>query len=137
MPRVSSDGVETVRAEIVESGALDRPKIALPDADLPEGVVRVDADDTTYHAPVAVNLEGGVELRGLYGNPRLARERDGDNHLTDWVESAGLEAGRTVLVDVVVAGEQYGLRAPGTDAVYDVVESPDEDLAAIAEDLDG
>ncbi len=137
MPRVSSDGVETVRAEIVESGALDRPKLDVPEGTMPEGVVRVDADDATYHAPVAVGLDGDVELRGLYDNPRLARDRDGENHLADWVESQGLEAGRTVLVDILVDGTQYGLRAPGDDAVYGVAESPDDDLAAIAEDLDG
>jgi len=137
MPRVSSDGVETVRATIVESGALDRPKLELPDGTMPEGVVRIEASDTTYHAPVAASLDGDVELRGLYDNPRLARDRDGDNHLADWVDAAGLEAGRTVLVDVIVDGDQYGLRAPGTDAVYPVVERPDDDLTAIAEDLDG
>ena len=76
-------------------------------------------------------------MRGLYDNPRMARQRDGDNRLAEWVEAAGLEPGRTALVDVVVEGEQYGLRAPGDSAVYRVVESPDDDLASIAEDVDG
>ncbi|PSQ43749.1 hypothetical protein BRD14_02575 [Halobacteriales archaeon SW_5_68_122] len=137
MPSVSSDGVKTVRAEIVESGALDRPKLRVPDGTIPEGVVRVEADRTTYHAPVEVSLDGDLEVRGLYDNPRMARQRDGDNHLAEWVEAAGLEPGRTALVDVVVDGEQYGLRAPGEDAVYRVVEAADDDLASIAEDVDG
>jgi hypothetical protein len=137
MPSVSSDGLETVRATIVESGALDRPKLSVPDDTLPEGVVRVDADRTTYHAPVEVALDGDLELRGLYDNARLARERDGENHLGEWVDAQGLEAGRTVLLDVVVEGAQYGLRSPGEDAVYRVVETPDDDLASIAEDVDG
>ena len=137
MPSVSSDGVETVRARIVESGALDRPKLRVPDGTMPEGVVRVEADRTTYHAPVEVSLDGDLEVRGLYDNPRMARQRDGDNHLAEWVEAAGLEPGRTALVDIVVDGEQYGLRAPGEDAVYRTVESPDDDLASIAEDVDG
>jgi len=137
MPSVSSDGVETVRAEIVESGALDRPKLHVPDGTIPEGVVRIEADRTTYHAPVEVSLDGDLEVRGLYDNPRMARQRDGDNHLAEWVEAAGLEPGRTALVDIVVDGEQYGLRAPGEDAVYRVVEAPDDDLASIAEDVDG
>jgi hypothetical protein len=137
MPSVSSDGVETVRASIERSGALDRPKIVVPAGTIPEGVVRADADDRTYHAPVDVGLDGDLELRGLYENARLARTGEGENHLSAWVESVGLEAGRSVLVDVVVEGEQYGLRAPGDRAVYEVVESPDSDLASIAEDLDG
>ena len=137
MPSVSSDGVETVHAEIVESGALDRPKLHVPDGTAAEGVVRVEADRATYHAPVEVSLDGDLEVRGLYDNPRMARQRDGDNHLAEWVEAAGLEPGRTALVDIVVDGEQYGLRAPGEDAVYRVVEAPDDDLASIAEDVDG
>ena len=137
MPNVTSDGVDTVRAEIVESGALDRPKVRLPDGTAPEGVVRVDAVGSTYHAPVTVALDGDLELRGLYDNARMARERDGDNRLAAWVDENGLAPGRTVLVDVVVDGQQYGLRAPGEEAVYRVVDSPDDDLASIAEDLDG
>jgi len=135
--RVSSDGLETLRATIVESGALDRPKLAVPDGTMSEGVVRVEAGRTTYHAPVEIALDGDLELRGLYDNARLARERDGENHLTEWVDDHGLAAGRTVLVDVVVDGEQYGLRTPGGDAVYRVVGTPDDDLASIAEDVDG
>lgn len=137
MSRVSSDAVETVRASIERAGALDRPRLVLPEGTMPEGLVRVDADETTYHAPVDRGLDGDLELRGLYGNARLARIGEGDNELADWVDSKGLEAGRTVLVDVVVDGEQYGLRAPGERAVYRAVESPDDSLASIAEDLDG
>ena len=137
MPSVTSDGVETVRATIVESGSLDRPKVSVPDGTVPEGVVRIDADGATYHAPVAIDVDGDLELRGLYDNARMARERDGENRLREWVDDQGLAPGRTVLVDVVVEGEQYGLRAPGNSAVYRVVESPDDDLASIAEDVDG
>lgn len=137
MPSVTSDGVETVRATIVESGALDRPKISIPDGTMSEGIVRVDADRTTYYAPVAVDFDGEFELRGLYDNARMARERDSENRLRGWVGDQGLESGRTVLVDVVVEDEQYGLRAPGDSAVYRVVETPDDDLASIAEDVDG
>lgn len=137
MPSVTSDGVETARATIEQSGALDRPKVVVPDGTMPEGVVRVEAGDDSYYAPVDVGLGGDLEVRGLYENRRLARTGEGDNRLADWVEATDLEAGRTVLVDVVVDGEQYGLRAPGERAVYRVVEGPDDDLAGVAEDLDG
>ena len=43
MARVSSNGLETIRLTIVESGALDRLKLGVPDGAMPEGVVRVDA----------------------------------------------------------------------------------------------
>ena len=137
MARISSDGLETIHGTILESGALDRLKLGVPDGAMPDGVVRVDAGRSTYHAPVEIGLDGDLELRGLYDNARMARERDGQNHLEDWVADKGLEAGRTVLLDVVVEDAQYGLRAPGEDAVYRVVERPDDDLAAIAEDVDG
>lgn len=137
MPRVSSDDVETVRASIENAGALDRPKLVLPEGTMPESVVRVEADETTYHARIERGLGGDLELRGLYGNARLARTGDGENDLGTWVAANDLEAGRSVLVDVVVDGEQYGLRAPGERAVYQVVESPDDSLASIAEDVDG
>jgi len=137
MARVSSDGLETIHGTILESGALDRLKLGVPDGAMPEGVVRVDAGRSTYHAPPEVGLDGDLELRGLNDNARMARDRDGQNHLDTWVADEGLEAGRTVLLDVVVEGTQYGLRAPGEDAVYRVVERPDDDLAAIAEDVDG
>ncbi|MFQ3320435.1 MAG: hypothetical protein ACI8UR_002434 [Natronomonas sp.] len=137
MPSVSSDGVDTVRASIEQSGALDRPKLVVPDDVLPEGTVRVDADETTYHAVVDTGLGGDLELRGLYDNARLARTGEGENQLEEWVESCGLEIGRSALLDIVVEGEQYGLRAPGTRAVYQVADSPDDSLASIAEDVDG
>jgi hypothetical protein len=137
MPSLSSDGVETVRASIEQAGALNRPKVVVPEGTMPEGVVRVEADDSTYHADVQVGLDDEVEIRGLYDNARLARERDGENRLAEWVGEKDLEAGRSALVDVVVDGEQYGLRAPGETAVYRVADAPDDSLASIAEDVDG
>jgi hypothetical protein len=137
MPSLSSDGVETVRASIEQAGALNRPKVVVPEGTMPEGVVRVEAGNTTYHADVQVGLDDEVEIRGLYENARLARERDGQNRLSEWVDEKDLEAGRSALVDIVVDGEQYGLRAPGEDAVYRVTDSPDDSLASIAEDVDG
>lgn len=137
MPSLTSDGVETVRASIENAGALDRPKLVLPDGTIPEDIVRIVANETTYHAPVDVGLGGELELRGLYDNTRIARSGDGENHLDAWVETKDLEAGRSVLVDVIVEDEQYGLRAPGERAIYQVTESPDDSLASIAEDVDG
>ena len=142
--RISSDhaSIPTVRATLVQSGALDRPKIEIPDDEsdsFPDAeLVRVVADDTEYRARVESPLTGeGREIRGLYETPRLARNPDeGENHLGAWVESAGVEFDQSVLVDVIEAGFKYGLRAPGQRTVYEATESPDDDLADIANKLD-
>jgi len=48
-----------------------------------------------------------------------------------------VEFGQSVLVDVIEPGFKYGLREPGQRAFYDATESPDGNLADIAEQLDG
>lgn len=136
MPNVTSETVETVRVAIETAGSLDRPRLVVPDGAAPEGVVRVVADERTYHAPIERGLSGDLELRGLYENARLARTRDGRNVLPEWIDRKDLHAGRSALLDIVVEGEQYGLRAPGERAVYQTVEGPPDSLASIAEDLD-
>jgi len=141
--RISSDhsSVSTVRATLVRSGGLDRPKVAIPDDDadsFPDGdVVRVVADDTEYRARIEAPLTGeGREIRGLYDTPRLARNPgEADNRLEPWLEDTGIEFGQSVLVDVIEPGFKYGLREPGQRVFYEATESPDEGLSEIAEQL--
>ena len=143
--RISSDNASltTVRASLVRSGALDRPKVELPaehaESFPTDDVVRIVADDTEYRATVEAPLTGdGREIRGLYDTPRLARNPgEGENRLAEWLEGTNLDFGQSVLVDVVEAGFKYGLREPGRRAVYEATESPDENLADIAKDVDG
>lgn len=138
--RIRSDGsaVETIRATVARSGGTRRPEVRLP-ADradeLPPDTARVTIDGSEYHAPI-VGGSGTAALRGAYANPRRARERDGTDHLAEWVEDCGIDFGRSVLLDVVVPGEQFGLRAPGETAVYEVRQGPASDLQDIARDLD-
>ncbi|WP_435180811.1 DUF7112 family protein [Halorussus sp. AFM4] len=144
--RISSDhpSLTTVRATLVRSGGLDRPKVEIPTEDVdadafPDGeLVRVVADDTEYRARIESPLTGeGRELRGLYESPSLARNpEDGENHLSAWVEGTGIEFGQSVLVDVIEPGFKYGLREPGRRVFYEATESPDEGLADIARQLD-
>ena len=97
-------------------------------------MVRLVLGGRTRFARVDRGLDGGLEIRGAYDNRRLAREADGENRLVEWAEREGVDVGRSVLVDVVEAGELYGIRRPGTDAVYDLPETTrDDSLAAIAE----
>jgi len=143
--RISSDhaSLPTVRATLVRSGALDRPKVEIPADDSDQfpadELVRVVAADTEYRARIESPLaEDGREIRGLYETPRLARNPDeGENLLGEWVEATGVEFGQSVLVDVIEPGFKYGLREPGQRAFYDATESPDGNLADIAEQLDG
>lgn len=136
--RIRSDGVETIRATVERSGGTHRPAISLPADradDLPESPIRVTVGGTQYHAPLVSGADG-VALRGAYANPRRARDRDGTDHLAAWVDDRGIDFGRSVLLDVVVPGEQYGLRAPGEDVVYTVRQGASTDLQDIARDLE-
>ena len=137
--RIRSDGsaVETIRATVERSGGTRRPEVRLPDeriGDVPEDVARVVVDGTEYHAPV-VSGAGTTALRGAYANPRRARRREGTDHLAEWVDERGIGFGRSVHFDVVVPGEQHGLREPGEDVVYEVQRGPDEALQEIARDV--
>lgn len=156
--RVAADNssVETLRATLARAGRTDRPKVELPESfDVPDGPVRLVLDDHEYHACIELSLRDVPEIRGAYDTPRIARERatrsagDGpseersdsreraaENRLVEWVEDSGLGFDRSVLVDVVVPGQLYGLRTPGGHAVYEVSER-DEGLASIAEEIDG
>jgi hypothetical protein len=142
--RISSDhsSLTTVRATLVRSGGLDRPKVEIPadDADhFPsDELVRVVADDTEYRARIESPLAAdGREVRGLYETPRVARNPgEGENHLQTWLDGTDVEFGQSVLVDVIEAGFKYGLREPGERAFYEATESPDDSLTDIAEQLD-
>ena len=138
--RVAADNpsVETVRATLAAAGALGRPRIAVPEdaaGSFPVGdVVRLVLDGRTRFARVDRSLDDSIEIRGAYDNRRLAREADGENRLVEWAEREGVDVGRSVLVDVVEPGELYGVRRPGTSAVYDLPETTrDDSLSAIAE----
>lgn len=136
--RIRSDGVETIRATIERSGGTHRPAVRLPAdraAEFPESPIRITIEGTQYHAPLASGADGAV-LGGAYASPRRARERDGTDHLAAWIDDRGIDFGRSVLLDVVVPGEQYGLRAPGEDVVYTVRQGPATDLRDIARDLE-
>lgn len=136
--RVRSDGVETIRATVERSGGTRRPEVRLPAGragDLPEGPIRVTIEGTEYHAPVVTGSKS-TALRGAYANARRARERDGTDHLATWIDDREIGFGRSVLLDVIVPGEQYGLRAPGEDVVYAVRREPSTGLQDIARDVE-
>ncbi|OYR56061.1 DUF7112 family protein [Halorubrum halodurans] len=155
MPRVPSDdeSVASVRVTLARSGGTRRPCVRLPaDADL-EGrvesgsctslaladgdLVRLVIDREECHARVLADATGRL-LRGAYDNRRLARDPGaGENRLAAWLDANDREPGESVVLDVVVPGELYGLRIPGERAVYDANRGPRSSLSDIARDLDG
>lgn len=135
------DSIETLRATVERVGRTDRLKISLPsDADLgldADDVVRLEIDDRTYHTRVETDFDGNREFRGAFRSPTLARDPDADrDHLSNWLDDAGVDTGNSVLVDVVTEGVQYGLRAPGTRAVYEAADEGNDSLASIARDIE-
>ncbi|OSP10620.1 hypothetical protein B9H04_02545 [Halorubrum ezzemoulense DSM 17463] len=155
MPRVPSDGedVSSVRVSLARSGGTRRPCVRLPDDDALDGrvasgacdapgvsqgdLIRVATGRDEYHARVAADSRGRL-LRGAFDNRRLARESgEGTNRLVEWRDANGREPGESVVLDVVVSGELYGLRIPGERTVYDADRGPRSSLADIARDVDG
>lgn len=138
--RVAADNpsVETLRARLAAAGATGRPRIAVPGEaveSFPVGeVVRLVLGGRTRFARIDRALDDSIEIRGAYDNRRQARETDGENRLVEWAEREGADVGRSVLLDVVEVGELYGIRRPGTNAVYELPETNrDDSLSAIAE----
>jgi hypothetical protein len=154
MPRVPSDGedVPSVRVSLARSGGTRRPCVRLPDDDALDGrvesgfcdalgvsagdIVRVALDGDEHYARVVGDSSGRL-LRGAFDNRRLAREAgEGANRLVDWLDANGREPGDSVVLDVVVPGELYGLRIPGERTVYDANRGPRSSLADIARDVE-
>lgn len=115
----------------VESGRCDAFGVAAGD------LVRVVIDGAERHARVAADATGRL-FRGAFDDRRRARDPGaGANRLVEWLDATGLAPGASVVLDVVVPGELYGLRAPGERVVYDATRGPRSSLADIARDLDG
>lgn len=133
--------VDTVRASVERRGAGVR--IAIPDAERErfpvDTVVTVVLDGSERHARVESHLtEDRLLLSGAYDTPDLARDPGSDpDRLGEWLADRGREAGDSVLIDVVAAGERYGLRGPRESTTYRDRPARDEGLASIAEDVDG
>ncbi|MFB6185122.1 MAG: hypothetical protein ABEI96_11250 [Haloarculaceae archaeon] len=132
-----NDAVVSHRQSVERIGRTERPQVVLPEtAAVAEGdVIRLSLSGTEYHARVETDLHGRSVVRRAAANARLAREREGTDHLQSWVEAADVTLGGSVLVDVVTDGYKYGVRRPGERVVYDATDPPDDSLASLAEDL--
>lgn len=133
MDRVSSDTLETIRVRIDAVGSLHRPVLKLPSDAFSPGYIRISTHTETFHANIETQFSGDLEISGLYENPRLARQKEGTNHLPDWLTEYELAPGRSVLLDIITPGKHYGMRPPGERAVYQTVDEPADSLQSIAE----
>jgi len=133
------DSVDTRRVPVEAVGRTGRPRVVLPDdVGLSDGdVVSLALDGDDYEARVETSLDGDLAVTHVADNRRLARERDGENRLAEWVADASVSVGGSAHLDVVTEGHQYGLRTPGTRVVYTATDAPDSSLSDIASDLDG
>lgn len=133
------DAVDTYRARLAQVGRTGRPQVVVPDElDVAaDDVLRVALDGEQYHGRVESSLDGDLVIRHVADNARLARERDGENRLAEWVDGADVTIGGSAHLDVVTEGYLIGLREPGTRVVYAATDAPDQSLADIASDLDG
>ena len=137
------DTVASHRVTLATVGRTDRPEVTLPEPvedDVEEGeVLRLFVDGDEGHALVERDLSGALVLRGAFPNARLAKAESppaSEDLVTAWRDVCGLEAGAAVLLDEITPGYAYGLRAPGERVLYPDREPPDDDLAAIAEDIE-
>ncbi len=139
--RLPSDhaSVRTERAKVERSGGTRRPCLRLPDSlDLEGGdLLRLVIDGDEYHARVRGD-SSGLLLRGAYDFRSEAKNPGrAENRLVAWLQQAGCQPDDPLDLDVLEAGERYGLRLPGERVVYTDTSSPDGSLQNIAEDLDG
>jgi len=136
-----SDAVDSYRATIVRRGGSRTPCLELPAA-VAETVAVDDRltlviDGSEYYATVSGN-DSEPLLYGAYETRKQARKTgSGTNRLGEWLRSLDREVGDSVICDAIVAGERYGLRAPGDRAVYTVKHEPRDSLQSIADALDG
>jgi len=133
------DAVDTHRVSLEAVGRTGRPRVVLPDdVGLSDGdVVTLALDGDDYEARAETSLDGDLAITHVADNRRLARERDGENRLAEWVADASVSVGGSAHLDVVTEGHQYGLRTPGRRVVYTATDAPDASLSDIASDIDG
>jgi len=133
-----NDSVQTHRVAIEAIGRTKRPRVLLPETlDVSDGdVVSLALDGDTADALVETSIDGDLVITHVADNRRLAREREGENRLAEWLDDATVSLGGSAHLDVITAGHEYGLRTPGTRVVYTATDGPDSTLSDIASDLE-
>lgn len=140
--RVSSEhsSITTLRATVVRRGRTRRPELRVSSTarpDLPtDDIIRLVIDEEEKFAPVESRSDG-VGILGAYDTPERAREPgSAENRLKAWLNTVGISFGQSVLVDGVVPEFRYGVREPGSTAIYDARKPPSQLLQSIANNLE-
>ncbi|MDZ7731287.1 MAG: hypothetical protein U5K37_10765 [Natrialbaceae archaeon] len=140
--RISSDHptVDTVRASLESTTTGVAVVCPEAEADLPgaDTVVRLVIDGDQRFARFEPSLTGGNHrIRGVYSSPNAVRDPAGEQeYLREWVDTAEVRIGGSVLLDIIEPDFLYGLRAPGETAYYEATEPPNQSLQSIAESLE-
>ncbi len=140
--RVSSDNpsIVTVRGTLATTATGHRIEIpTAEEAAFPvDEVVRIELDGVERFArPEQSWSEENLTIPGIYETPDGARDpSEGTDRLPEWIETADVRSGGSVLIDVVEPSFYYGLRAPGEALTYEAPEPPSESLASIARSLE-
>lgn len=136
-----SSAVSTARTKLIRRGGSRQQCLLLP-AEFTEKLSADDCltvviDSTECYSVVEQDARG-LLLTGSYDNRRLARTTGkGTNRLSEWLGELDRETGSSVCCDEIVAGQRYGLRAPGERVIYTVKQGPRDSLQSIAAELDG
>lgn len=131
------DTIDSHRIELAGLGRTGRAQLVLPDSfDCePDDVVQLTLGESRYYAQVESTLGEEPTIRGAFGNRRLAKATEGDDHLREWLAQRGYGPGDTLVLDVVTKGHHYGLREPGNRVVYEATDPPNDSLSDIADSL--
>lgn len=132
------DAVESHRISLSSVGRTNRLQLPLPEelSCGPGDIVSLSLAGDGRFAAVTTTLGGEPAIRDAFPTRRLARtDGEGTDELASWLDSVGLDAGDTLVLDVLTDGYAYGLREPGTRVVYSPPDQPDSSLAAIARDV--
>lgn len=130
------------RVHLSSVGHTGRVQVVLPDdCEATAGdVVSLSLAGTNCYSLITTTLTDERVIRGAFANRRLAREgpdsHESENEFLSWVDESGLEAGDTVVFDVLTEGYAYGLRQPGERVVYHPPDAPNSSLTDIAQSLE-
>lgn len=126
------DAVDSHRVRVEGVGRTDRPAVPIPEAvDLSAGdrcIVSLAGTET--YAVVESDFDGQPRITSVAASRSTAGSHT--DRLADWLETAGIETGRSVRLDVITPGYKIGLRAPGATVRYRTRDPPDRSLAEIA-----
>lgn len=138
--RIASDhpSIETIRVTVARHGGgrrLEVPRDISSETDTPPTCFL--ADRRRYARIETPPTSAGSWIVGIYPSPELARTgHSRRDELPEWLDDVDIAIGNSALLDEIEPTQTYGLREPGSRAVYPTATQPDSNLAEIARNLE-